>query len=198
MPRRWCAPRWRKPPRNRRCSQRRLRRSRPADSDDRAPRGARSANEVATTLDIGGARVDVRHIADIADITQYDRIVVGGAIQYDRWMAGASNFVHQNRTHLATIPVAFFFTCLALSKPGAESLGTAAGYERKIRSIAPEIQPLSLKGFAGVLDYSRMTPVTRIVARFLLTLRGPDAGDHRQWTHITTWARSLKTGAASD
>jgi hypothetical protein len=42
-----------------------------------------------------------------------------------------------------------------------------------------------------VLDYSRMTPVTRIFARILMTVRGADAGDHRNWSQIRTWATDL-------
>lgn len=152
---------------------------------------AEIANEVGATLANGGARVDVRHIDTIDSIADYQRVVVGGAIQYERWMSGAADFVRQHRAQLATTPVALFFTCLALSKPGDDARGTAAGYEQKIRSIAPEIEPVSVRGFAGVLDYSRMTPVTRIFARALLTLRGADPGDYRNWTEIKAWARGL-------
>ena len=31
----------------------------------------------------------------------------------------------------------------------------------------------------------------RIFARILLTLRGADAGDHRNWVQIRTWAKTL-------
>ena len=158
---------------------------------------AEVANAIGRTLGGTGRRVDVRHVGDVDTVADYDLVVVGGAIQYDSWMPGAADFVRAHRRELATTPVAFFFTCLALSKPGAGATRSADQYEGKIRAIAPEIDPLGVGRFAGVLDYSRMTPVTRIFARILLTVRGADAGDHRDWSEIRTWATDL-TSSRSD
>lgn len=152
---------------------------------------AEVADAIGRSLGGTGRRVDVRHVGDVDTVADYDLVVVGGAIQYDNWMPGAADFVRAHRRELATTPVAFFFTCLALSKPGAGATRSADQYEGKIRAIAPEIDPLGVGRFAGVLDYSRMTPVTRIFARILLTVRGADAGDHRDWSQIRTWATDL-------
>ena len=152
---------------------------------------AEVANAGGRTLGETGGHVDVRHVGDVDTVAGYDLVVVGGAIQYDTWMPGAADFVRAHRRQLASTPVAFFFTCLAMSKPGGSATRSADQYEQKIRAIAPEIDPLSVGRFAGVLDYSRMTPVTRIFARILLTLRGADAGDHRNWSQIRTWATDL-------
>ncbi len=151
---------------------------------------AEIADRVGRTLAEADASVEVRHVDEVADIDGYDLVVVGGAIQYDRWMPGAVDFVRRHREALRATSVAFFFTCLALSQSGERGRVAAAGYERKIRDLAPEIEPVALQGFAGVLDYSRMTPVARIFGRILLTLRGAEAGDHRDWLAITSWARS--------
>lgn len=152
---------------------------------------AEIANEIAATLTQGGAQVDERHVETIDTIGDYDQVIVGAAIQYERWMPGAADFVRRHRAQLATKPVAMFFTCLALSTPGDRARDTATGYERKIRSIAPEIDPISVMGFAGVLDYARMKPATRLLVRAILRLRGAHAGDHRNWTEITAWAQDL-------
>lgn len=152
---------------------------------------AEVADVIGRTLGATGRHVDVRHVGDVDTVDGYDLVVVGGAIQYDTWMPGAADFVRVHRPQLATTPVAFFFTCLAMSKPGAGAIRSADQYEEKIRSIAPEIDPLGVGRFAGVLDYSRMSPVTRIFARVLMALRGADAGDHRDWSQIRTWATGL-------
>lgn len=156
---------------------------------------AEIAAEVGAVLARGGALVDVRAIADVDAIDGYDRIVVGGAIRYERWMRGATDFVRTHRARLADVPVALFFTCLALSDPRGAGRATAAGYERAIRAIAPEIEPVSVRGFAGVLDYSRMSPLTRLVARALLAFTPAKAGDHRDWAEIEAWARGLSSRA---
>lgn len=82
---------------------------------------------------------------------------------------------------------------LHLPRPveGESAARSAEQYEQKIRVIAPELDPISGGRFAGVLDYSRMTPVTRILARILMTLQRAEAGDHRNWSQIRAWATDL-------
>ncbi len=152
---------------------------------------AEVADRIGRTLGEAGNPVDVRHVGDIDTVDGYDLVVVGGPIQYDKWMPGAANFVRTHRRQLTVTPVAFFFTCLALSKPGDSATRSADSYERKIRTIAPEIDPLGVGRFAGTLDYSPMNPLTRIFARTVLTLRGAHAGDHRHWGDIATWTKTL-------
>lgn len=152
---------------------------------------AEVANVIGRTLGNAGRHVEVRHVDDVDSVAPYDLVIIGGAIQYDHWMPGASDFVRTHRRQLLATPVAFFFTCLALSEPGESATRSADGYEQKIRAIAPEIDPLGVGRFAGMLDDARMTPVTRIFARILLTLRGAGAGDHRDWSQIRTWANGL-------
>jgi menaquinone-dependent protoporphyrinogen oxidase len=152
---------------------------------------AEVADAIGRALGGSGRQVEVRHVGAVDTIAEYDLVIVGGAIQYDLWMPGAADFVRAHRRQLATTPSAFVFTCLALSKPGESATRSAEQYEQKIRAIAPEIDPLGVGRLAGVLDYSRMTPVTRILARILMTLRGADAGDHRNWSQIRTWATGL-------
>lgn len=151
---------------------------------------AEVADDIGRTLGDAGNDVDVRHVGDVDSVAGYDLVVVGAAIQYDNWMPGAADFVRTHRGQLATTPVAFFFTCLALSEPGESATQSANSYERKIRSVAPELDPLGVGRFAGVLDYSRMTPVT-CISRILLTLRGAEAGDHHDWGQIRSWTKNL-------
>lgn len=160
---------------------------------------AEIAHRVATVLASCGASVDVCQVETVDDVADYDRIVVGGPIRYERWMPGAADFVRKHRSRLATTPVAFFFTCMALSKSGGRSQEAAGGYERKIRSIAPEIEPLDVRGFAGVVDYSPMGLPTRLLMWTLLTVRGTGAGDHRDWIGIDAWTRGLaRTGRVGE
>jgi menaquinone-dependent protoporphyrinogen oxidase len=131
---------------------------------------AEVADTIGRTVGGSGRRVDVRHVGDVDTVAEYDLVIVGGAIQYDNWMSGAADFVRAHRRQLATTTVAFFFTCLALSKPGESATRSADRYEQRIRAIAPELDPLGVGRFAGVLDYSRMTPVSRIFVRIRSTL----------------------------
>ena len=156
------------------------------------------AEAIGRTLGEAERQVDVRHVDEVDDIADYGLVVLGGPIRYDRWMPGAVGFVRRHRGQLATSPTAFFFTCLAMSKPGARATRAADRYEHAIRAIAPEIEPQAVGRFAGVLDYARMPPLNRAVVRALLTLRGAEAGDHRDWGRITSWARDLASSDLAD
>lgn len=161
--------------------------------DSRHGSTAEVAERIGQVLTATGQTAFVRHVADVDvdDLGDVDLVVIGGAIRFDRWMPGAAAFVRDHRRQLADVPTACFFTCLALSRPSDASTRSADRYEQRIRAIAPEVEPIAVGRFAGVLDYSPMAPVNRVVAKVALTLRGARAGDHRDWEQIESWARSL-------
>lgn len=152
---------------------------------------AEVADRIGTTIAAAGHLVDVRHVAEVTDVDDYDLVVVGSAIRYDRWMSGATEFVRTHRVELGTTNLGFFFTCLALSKPGARSTRSADQYEARIRAVAPELEPLAFGRFAGAVDPSRMNPLLRAAARVFLAVRGARPGDFRDWTAIDAWATEL-------
>jgi len=152
---------------------------------------AEIAERIGTTIEATGHIVDVRHVAAVTDVDDYDLVVVGSAIRYDRWMSGATEFVRTHRVELSARNVGFFFTCLALSKPGARSTRSADQYEAKMRAVAPELDPLAFGRFAGAVDPSRMNPLLRAAVRAFLAIRGARPGDFRDWTAIDAWATRL-------
>ena len=152
---------------------------------------AEVAAAIGRTLGEAGHQVEVRHVDEVDDVADYGLVVVGSPIRYDRWMPDAAEFVRRHRGQLATSPTAFFFTCLAASQPGAAATQATDRYEQRIRAIAPEVEPRAVGRFAGALDYAQVPAVPRAVLRALLTLRGADAGDHRDWGRITSWASDL-------
>lgn len=152
---------------------------------------AEVARHIGESIAAAGHAVDVRPVDETVHIDDYDLVVVGGAIRYDRWLRGATTFVRGHRSELASTTVAFFFTCLALSKPGAQSTRSADQYESRIRTIAPELDPLTVGRFAGAVAPARMNPLLRIAARAFLAVRGVAAGDHRDWDAIDAWTDHL-------
>ena len=152
---------------------------------------AEVAAAIGRTLGEAGHQVEVRHVDEVDDVADYGLVVVGSPIRYDRWMPDAAEFVRRHRGQLATSPTAFFFTCLAASQPGAAATQATDRYEQRICAIAPEVEPRAVGRFAGALDQARLPLVTRIVLRAVLAVRGADAGDHRDWGQITSWAQDL-------
>lgn len=138
-----------------------------------------------------GATTDTKRIRDVGDLSTYDAIVIGGAIQYDNWMSEARDFVTSNEDTLSTIPVAYFFTCGTLSDTTPKAVDKANGYANKLETVSQRVNPTSIGQFAGVLDFSRMNLRTRIGLWPFFKIMGASEGDYRDWTSINTWSDSI-------
>ncbi|MDJ0953872.1 MAG: flavodoxin domain-containing protein [Acidimicrobiia bacterium] len=135
-----------------------------------------------------GAAVDVLQIDHVGELGHYDRVVVGSAIRYDRWLPQATAFVESNRDTLSRVPVAMFFTCLALANGSAKGERKAAGYADQLRGLLPESSDVQVRGFAGVLDPSRGPLWIRVLLHMLSRVSGVAPGDYRDWDAIRAWA----------
>ncbi len=140
-----------------------------------------------------GASVDVLRIADVGDVEQYDRVVVGSAIRYDRWLPEGAAFVEANREALSRMPVSMFFTCLALANGTAKGERKAAGYAAAIRRLLPETADVRVRGFAGVLNPSRGPLWVRMMLHVLSRVSGIAPGDYRDWAAIEEWTSERST-----
>lgn len=143
-----------------------------------------------------GASVDIVRVDRVADVGQYDSVVVGSAIRYDRWRPEATAFVEANRETLSRVPAAMFFTCLALAKGSERGERKAAGYAEQLRQLLPEAPDVQVGGFAGVLDPSRGPLWTRVLLRVIARVSGVAPGDYRDWNAIRTWCRTRVAPAA--
>lgn len=152
---------------------------------------AEVANFIGKILAQDGSKVDIKKINVIDDLSSYSKIIIGSAIQYDKWMPEARNFVKTNQKTLSKLPVAFFFTCLALSEKTEKATQKAIEYSDKLYSLAPQVNPVSVGRFAGVLDYSKMSFGFRIIAKVFFATHGVKEGDYRDWNAIRSWAKSI-------
>lgn len=149
------------------------------------------AQAVAERLCQTGATTDTKRIRNVRDLSIYDAVVIGGAIQYENWMSEARDFVTRNEDILSAIPVAYFFTCAALADSSAEATDKANGYAGKLEAISQRVNPVSIGRFAGVLDYSRMNLRTRVGLRVIFTVMGVRDGDYRDWNAVNSWSSSI-------
>ena len=58
---------------------------------------------------------------------------------------------------------------------------------------APEVRPVDMGLFAGVLDYSRLNMMYRLIIKSEMKKKGIPEGDFRNWDSIRTWAEGLET-----
>ena len=148
---------------------------------------AEVAKFIGSVLSEQGASIAVKPLSEVDDLETYDSVIIGSAIRYDRWLPDATTFVKENKATLSNVRVSFFFTCLTLAKPTPAAMLKAEGYADKLRSIAPEVKPMAVGGFAGVLQFARTPWPARLALRMLSIATGVKEGDYRDWEAIRSW-----------
>jgi menaquinone-dependent protoporphyrinogen oxidase len=139
-----------------------------------------------------GNTVETKWVNNVKDLNNYDAVIIGSAIQYDKWMSEATEFVTANQKILQQLPVAYFFTCLVLHKLNPKGDLEAKEYSDKLQALVPQVKPVSIGGFAGVLDYSNMGFFSRLILKAILYKKGVKEGDYRDWDAIRAWAKDTQ------
>lgn len=150
------------------------------------------ARVIGNTLRRDGVSIDVCCVSEVQDLRQYDAVIVGSAIQYDKWMPAVTQFVQSNQAVLSRMPVAYFFSCLTLAKQSEKAQRQALAYADKLVALAPQVRLVGFGRFAGVLDYSKMSFFLRLGAKVVFAVLGVREGDYRDWVSIRVWATSLQ------
>lgn len=101
-------------------------------------------------------------------------------------------FVEKNQAVLRQVPVAYFLTCLALYKETEQNRRKARSFLDPLREATPQVQPVDIGLFAGVLDYSKLNLMYRTVMKSKMKKRGVPEGDFRDWDAIRAWAEGLR------
>lgn len=157
------------------------------------------AKTIGTVLCEHGAAVDIRLVSNVNDISAYRAAVIGSAVQRSKWMPDAISFVEQNRKPLSGMPVAYFLACLAMvaatsedDKIAAGARRTAASYMNPVLGSVPEVKPVDIGLFAGVLDYGKLSFIEKMVMKSKMKKRGISEGDYRDWEAIRSWTSRLQ------
>ena len=123
------------------------------------------AESIGKVLCDGGATVDIRQAENVKDLTSYQAVVVGSAIHSSKWLPEAIEFIKTNKNVLSQMPVAYFLTCLTLYKSNEATRRIARSYQDPVLDAVPQVQPVDIGLFAGVLDYSRLSFMVRMVMK---------------------------------
>ena len=150
------------------------------------------AESIGKVLCDGGATVDIRQMESVNGLTSYQAVIVGSAIHSSKWLPEAINFVETNRTILSQMPVAYFLTCLTLYKSNDATRRIARSSLDPMLDAVPQVHPVDIGLFAGVLDYSRLSFMVRMVMKSKMKKKGVPEGDHRDWDAIRAWAKGLR------
>lgn len=156
----------------------------------RAGSTADVAEEIGKILIRKGLQVDVLPMEDVRDISAYQAVVAGSAIQGQKWLPEAMQFLNDHRSELGRKPFAAFMVCITLSMANAHQyLDGLKSWMSPVRNL---VQPVSEGYFAGALDFSKLPFSFNVLAmRFVVLLGIWKQGDHRDWAAIRSWAESL-------
>ncbi|MCC6617238.1 MAG: flavodoxin domain-containing protein [Anaerolineae bacterium] len=147
------------------------------------------AEAIGKTLTETGAQVDVRPMAEITDLTPYDAVVAGSAIQGAQWLPEAMTFLRTHQTALARKPFAAFLVCMTLAMTKGDYREQVGPWLAPVRAL---VKPVSEGLFAGVLDISKVPSFSERLKFRMSVLAGVwSEGDHRDWNAIRAWAQSL-------
>jgi menaquinone-dependent protoporphyrinogen oxidase len=142
---------------------------------------------IADELETGGLEVDLRDANAIANIADYQAVVIGSAVYTGGWLAEARHLIDFNGPALKKVPVWLF------------SSGPIGTDEAKTLDDLPEVPKLMKatgarehRVFAGRLDKRRLDLAEQSVTK---VVDAPE-GDFRDLGAIIQWAGSIASSLA--
>jgi menaquinone-dependent protoporphyrinogen oxidase len=148
------------------------------------------AEVIGKTLAENGMGVDVVPMREVKDLSQYQAVVAGSAINGGVWLAEAMQFMQTHRAELAQKQFATFLVCMTLTMRNADQYRShVAHWLAPVRAL---VSPVSEGLFAGALDISKIPSFSdRLKFRLSVLFGVWKEGDHRDWNAIRAWAEGL-------
>lgn len=149
------------------------------------------AEAIGKTLAEKGAEVDVLPMRDVKDLSAYQAVVAGSAINGGAWLPEALEFMREHQAELKRKPFASFLVCMTLTlKSGEQYRSHVSSWLDPVRAL---VRPVSEGLFAGGLDIHKIPSFSdRLKFRLSVLFGFWKEGDHRDWDAIRKWAVELK------
>ena len=149
------------------------------------------AEAIGKILAENGAKVDVLPMRDVKDLSPYDAVVAGSAVNGGAWLPEAMLFVRGHQAELKRKPFAAFLVCMTLTmKSGEQYRSHVSSWLDPVRAL---VRPVSEGLFAGGLDIRKIPSLSdRLKFRLSVLFGVWKEGDHRDWDAIRKWAEELK------
>ena len=149
------------------------------------------AEAIGKTLTDLGVQVDVLPMKAVKELSSYQAVVAGSAINRGAWLPEALQFVQAHKGELSHKPIAAFLVCMTLAmKNGDQYRSHVSTWMEPVRAL---VSPVSEGLFAGGLDISKIPSFSdRLKFRLSVLFGVWKEGDHRDWNAIRLWAEELK------
>lgn len=149
------------------------------------------AEAIGKTLAEMGAQVDVLPMKAVTDLSPYQAVVAGSAINGGAWLPEALQFVRANQAELKQRPFATFLVCMTLAMKNADQYRSHVS--TWLDPVRAQVRPVSEGLFAGALDVNKMPSFSdRLKFRISVMFGVWKEGDYRDWNTIRAWAAALK------
>ncbi|OJX37982.1 MAG: hypothetical protein BGO78_08040 [Chloroflexi bacterium 44-23] len=142
------------------------------------------ANYMGHMLQEKGQEVVILPVKSVADISQYNSIILGSAIRIGKLLPEAMAFVENNLAELKKKKFGVFIVCMTLNEDTMENRKIVSDYLNPLRAI---IKPDSEGFFAGKIDFRRLKLLEKLIVK---ALKVPE-GDYRKWDQIDAWSGNL-------
>jgi menaquinone-dependent protoporphyrinogen oxidase len=149
------------------------------------------AEAIKKVLEENGMQVDLCLMKNVVDVSPYQAVVAGSAIQDRQWLPEAMEFMHTHQKALSKKPFAAFMVCMTLAMPNAEKY--RQGIKEWLEPVRELVKPVSEGFFAGGLEIDKIPTLSaRIKFRISVMVGVWKEGDHRDWKAIQKWSADLK------
>jgi menaquinone-dependent protoporphyrinogen oxidase len=156
------------------------------------------AEKIGEIIQNSGPSVDVINLKKekVKDLADYDWVIIGSGIQMGKWTKEPLKFLKKNREVLSRKKVALFVSCLSAAEPDKCNMARR-DYLDKVNLDFPEIEPVTMGLFGGLIDPSKGNIMTKKIMQTLMlqyTKDGeepPERIDLRDWEQIRIWAESI-------
>jgi menaquinone-dependent protoporphyrinogen oxidase len=153
------------------------------------------ADRIAETLREAGVPADARPVEEVAQLEEYDAVVLGGAAYMFHWLKGARKFAKRHQAELQQRPV-WLFSSGPLGTDQVDEQGQdvrEAARPKEFEELTELLRPRGDEVFFGAYDPEAKPiglgeRVTRVMPAAKDAL---PAGDYRDWERIDAWARQI-------
>lgn len=149
---------------------------------------ARIAETVADVLRKEGLTVRTAPAATVSDVTEYDAVVVGGALYTGRWHKDARRFVRRHRRALQERPVWLFSSGPLDPSASERDIPPTPGVRRTMLRLDARDHVT----FGGCLEEGAKGRIARML------LRNGKGGDFRDFPRIEGWAARVAADITAD
>ena len=149
-------------------------------------------NLIKEVLEEIGNAVELFSIEDFkANVTDFDKFIIGASIRYGKHSPKIMDFINQNKAALDTIENAFFSVNLVARKPEKASSETNPYYIKFLQTI--HWIPKTSAVFAGKLDYQKYPFTDRLMIQLIMWMtKGPTNSnakiEYTDWNKVKEFA----------